>query len=204
MEDQAKCQHMKFTAANIAIIISILSVIVAFVSVAISWKSYDYAVSIEKAGVSLIDVNVTIKRDAPDKLSLRLLAILKNIGKESLKIKEIKTGYYDFNKEIFDILTENHSLLNTIHSEAVFNHPFSFFVQDIDSKLSDSEVEASLTDWIGEIALILVVKYEGKLSGDGVDKYYLGYKGLSKTHQLSEKEYLEMEPKITSDFRRNF
>ena len=81
---------------------------------------------------------------------------------------------------------------------------FSFNFQDIDPKLSTGEIETSLPNWIGKIALILVIRYEGKISGIGVERYFFGYKGLSSAHQLSEKEYEEIESKLPNDFRRDF
>ena len=165
--------------------------------------SWDFNRDISQASISLLNVKVEGKRVEADKVKLRFLFIFKNVGKEPLRVLERTWAHFDYKTEKFTHAGNTHGLVNTIHPEAVFNHPAILYLNNINSNLTDIQIEALLTEWIGRHAIIFRLKFTGTNSGKKEIKYFLGYKGKSVMYQLSDYEYKEMEPFLPEGFRLN-
>ncbi|MCK4345990.1 MAG: hypothetical protein KAX05_11955 [Bacteroidales bacterium] len=189
--------------STLAIIATVLATLAACISAFMAYKTGEYSKELSQAAISLLDVKVEGRRIDPSKVRLRFLFIFKNVGKEPLRVTERTWAHFDFKSKKFTHAGNTRGLVNTIHPEAVFNHPAILYLEEIDPQLTDSMIEALLPEWIGRHAIIFRIKFKGNLSGINEIKYFLGYKGKSTMYQLSDKEYQEIERFLPDDFKLN-
>ena len=185
----------KMTIAIIATTAALVSSLTAF----ISWW---YNRELSKAAVSLVEVKVDGKRVNKDKLSINFLFLFKNVGKETLKISELRLGHMDFKRKIFEQVGKK-PILNPIHTESVFNYSISFII-NIDPQIPNERIGDILPTIAGKHAIILKLKYKGVSIFSRKEtsmKYFLGYEGYGAVYQLTEDEYREIEGKLPQDFR---
>lgn len=182
--------------------IAIIATCAALISSLMAFTSWRYNRELSKAAISLVEVKVDGKRVDKDKLSINFLFLLKNVGKESLKISELRLGHIDFKRKIFEQVG-NKQILNPIHSESVFNYPISFLIH-IDPQIPNEKIGDILPTIAGKHAIILKLKYKGSSifsREETSEKYFLGYIGYGAVYQLSEDEYKEIENELPQDFR---
>jgi len=172
----------------------------ALASALLAYFAYDYSQHINKASLSLLDVPIQQERKKPDTLNVRFLFNFQNIGNEPLHVDNITTAYFNFKTKKFTTIYKNHRIINVISPNAIFNQPASIIFQDINDKLTNEGIISSLPDWVGNIAIIMIVEFSAKDS-TYLLKHYIGWKGGSKTHQISQKEYNEMEPFLHDNFK---
>ncbi len=178
--------------ALIAVIAALCSAGAAILSAISSNNAYEYTKAINTASVSLLDVNVTVERTSLDSVSLKFLFIFENTGNETLRISSISASYFDFNTHNFSVIYEDHAILNRIHPGAVFNQPVNSWLTPIDKDLSNKEVERRIPEWT-KLSILMKIKFSSIAKTDSVT-YFMGYKGMSKTYQLSKNEYDKMKP----------
>ncbi|MEE8635774.1 MAG: hypothetical protein V3T12_07120 [Acidiferrobacterales bacterium] len=183
---------------DILVAVAVVSAVAAIFSARSARKGVAYSRSARKADVSLHTVEVGISRSAAGQINIRPIAYFENVGKEPLRVLEIKTGYYEFKAKQFTSLTDDHGLASPIHRGVAFNHPWSFDLAGVPAGLTE-QVAASL----GKLALLVTVEYEGVISGRCAAKYYLGYKFGKNAYHLTIKDYLEMEPHLPNAFKRD-
>ena len=186
-------EWVRENAAVVALLAALLSAGAAVISSAMAFKSWTYTRRMTRANVSLLEVKVEGKRVSSRKVDFQLLFILKNIGQVSLEVIELETAYFEFGSKQFVLLTEGHSIVNRIHSEAVFNHPVKFSLDNIDPNLSNEQVATTMPQWVGRVAFILALTFRGEGEKQQSVRYYIGYKGLG-VYQIARTEYEEMEP----------
>jgi len=172
----------------------------ALLSALFAYLAYDYSQHTNKASLSLIDVQIQQIRKIPDTLDVRFLFNFQNIGNEPLHVNNITTAYFNFKTKKFTLIYKNHRIINVISPNAIFNQRASMFFQDINDKLTNEEIISSLPDWVGNIAIIMIVEFSANDS-TYLSKYYMGWKGGPKIHQLSHIEYNEMEPFLHDNFK---
>ena len=183
-------------AATIATIAALISSIMAL----ISWR---YNRELTKAAISMIDVKINGERPERNRLKINFLFLFKNVGKETLRIRELSLGHVDFGSKVFEIVSKK-LILNPIHSEAIFNYATSFLLE-IDPTISNETIGNVLPRVIGKHALILKLTYNGtSIFSKRINevKYYLIYEGYGAVSQMSEEEYKEIETVLPNEFRR--
>lgn len=189
------------TVPIIAMSAAVLSALAAAISARMAYKSWDYNKELNRANISLLNVKLEGRRTAPNQVELQFLFIFKNVGKETLTIDERTWAHFNFKNNTFTHAGNTHGLVNAIHPEAEFNHPAILYLNDIDSNLTDAQIDALLPEWIGRHAIIFRIKFAGGISGKNEIKYFLGYKGKSAVYQLADQEYIEMEPYLPDGFK---
>ena len=193
-------QAVKFpvSIATSAAVISSIAALFSFFMAFISWW---YNRELSKAAVSLVEVKVYGEKVDKDKLRINFLFLFKNVGKETLKITELRLAHFDFKIKNLT-LGDKKRILNPIHAESIFNYPFSFTIL-IDPQISDEKIGNILPKIVGKHAIILKLKYKGCsiFSRKETIRYFLGYEGYGAVYQLTEDEYKEIEEKLPQEFR---
>lgn len=182
--------------------IAIIATTAALVSSLMAFVSWWYNRELSKSAVSLVEVKVDGKRVDKDKLSINFLFLFKNVGKETLKISELRLGHIDFKRKIFEHVGKK-PILNPIHTESVFNYPASFII-NIDPQIPNERIGDILPTIAGKHAIILKLKYKGTSIFSRKEtemKYFLGYEGYGAVYQLTEDEYREIEGELPQDFK---
>jgi len=182
--------------------IVIIATTAALVSSIMAFMSWWYNRELSKAAVSLVKVEVDGKRVDKDKLSINFLFIFKNVGKETLKINELRLGHVDFKRKIFEQVGKK-PILNPIHTESIFNYNTSFII-NIDPQIPNEKIGDILPRIVGKHALILKLKYKGTSVFSRKEiplKYFLGYEGYGAVYQLTEDEYREIEGELPQEFK---
>lgn len=182
--------------------IAIIATTAALVSSLTAFISWWYNRELSMAAVSLVDIKVDGKRVDKDKLSIQFLFLLKNVGKETLKIGELRLGHIDFKRKIFEQVGKK-PILNPIHTESVFNYSVSFII-NIDPQIPNERIGDILPTIAGKHAIVLKLKYKGSSIFSRKEipvKYFLGYEGHGAVYQLTEDEYKEIEGELPQDFR---
>ncbi len=180
----------------------IIATSATLVSAIVAYKSCRYNRELTKAAVSLVKVEVDGKRVDKDKLSINFLFIFKNVGKETLKINELRLGHIDFKRKIFEQIGKK-PILNPIHTESIFNYNTSFII-NIDPQIPNEKIGDILPRIVGKHALILELKYKGTSDFSKKEipiKYFLGYKGYGAVYQLTKDEYREIEGELPQEFK---
>jgi len=181
--------------------IAIIATAAALVSSIMAFISWWYNRELSKAAVSLVEVKVDGKRVDKDKLSINFLFILRNVGRETLKISELRLVHVDFKKKIFEQVGKK-PILNPIHTGSIFNYNISLIV-NIEPEIPNEIIGDILPRIVGKHALILRLKYKGTsiFSRKEVTiKYFLGYEGYGAVYQLTEDEYREIKRKLPQEF----
>lgn len=182
--------------------IAIIATTAALVSALMAFISWWYNRELSKASVSLVEVKVDGKRVDKDKLSINFLFLFKNVGKETLKISELRLGHIDFKKKIFEQVGKK-PILNPIHPESVFNYSTSF-IMNVDPQIPNERIGDILPTIAGKHAIILKLKYKGSSifsRKETTVKYFLGYEGYGAVYQLTEDEYREIEGVLPQEFK---
>jgi len=182
--------------------IAIIATIAALVSSLMAFISWWYNRELSKAAVSLVEVKVDGKKSDKDKLSINFLFLFKNVGKETLKISELRLAHIDFKGKIFEQVGKK-PILNPIHTESIFNYSVSFII-NIDPQIPDERIGDILPTIVGKQAIILKLKYKGSSIFSRKEtsvKYFLGYEGYGAVYQLTEDEYREIEGELPQEFR---
>jgi len=180
---------------------AIIATMAALVSAFLAYMSWDYNKFLTKATVSLEDITVILKKESSTSANLKFLYLLQNIGQEPIRINKIDCGYYNFKADTFVEIYSDHRILNTIYPGAKFNQPVSFDITGINPLLSNSEIENFVPEWVGKIALIMIIEFKGDRSKKQLIKFYSGYEGLSKTYQLSVKEYEKIKERLPALYK---
>ena len=192
---------MKSTNKSVTTV-AIIATTAALISSLMAFTSWWYNRELSKAAVSLVEVKVDGKRVDKDKLSINFLFLFKNVGKEMLKISELRLGHIDFKRKIFEQVDKK-PILNPIHTESVFNYSISFII-NIDPQIPNERIGDILPTIAGKHAIILKLKYKGSSifsRKETTVKYFLGYEGHGAVYQLTEDEYREIEDELPQDFR---
>lgn len=187
--------------STVATILATGAALISAVAALVSWW---YNREISQATVSLAEVKVTGSRIAPDRVKIDFLFVLKNAGKETLKILELRLGHYSFGNKVFEQVGEK-PILNPIHGGTIFNYSTTLSTT-IDPKTLNKAIGVIMPKVVGKHALILTLEYKGQSffsRSVKQDKYYLGYKGLAGVYQLTEQEYDEMKGDLPSDFAKD-
>jgi hypothetical protein len=167
-----------------------------------AFTSWWYNRELSKATLSLMEVRVDGKRADKDKLSIDFQFLFKNVGKETLKISELRLGHIDFKRKIFEQVGKK-PILNPIHTESIFNYSISFII-NIDPQIPTERIGYILPTIAGKHAIILKLKYKGSSIFSRKEtsvKYFLGYEGRGEAYLLTEDEYKEIEDALPQDFR---
>jgi hypothetical protein len=181
---------------------SIIATSAALVSSFMAFISWWYNKELSKAAVSLVDVKVYGEKVDKDKLRINFLFLFKNVGKETLKITELRLAHFDFQIKNLT-LGDKKRILNPIHAESIFNYPFSFTIL-IDPQIPDEKIGDILPQIVGKHAIILKLKHKGCSifsRKETTIRYFLGYEGYGAVYQLTEDEYKEIEEKLPQEFR---
>jgi len=184
--------------------IAIIATAAALVSSIMAFISWWYNRELSKAAVSLVEVKIDGKRVDKDKLSINFLFLFKNVGKETLKITELRLGHIDFKKKIFEQVGKK-PILNPIHPESVFNYSISF-IMNVDPQIPNERIGDILPTIAGKHAIILKLKYKGSSifsRQETTVKYFLGYEGYGAVYQLTEDEYREIKGNLPQEFKAN-
>ncbi len=182
--------------------IAIIATTAALVSSLMALISWWYNRVLSRAAISLVEVKVDGKRVDKDKLSINFLFFLKNVGKETLKISELRLGHIDFKRKIFEQVGKK-PILNPIHTESVFNYSVSFII-NIDPQIPNERIGYILPTITVKHGIILKLKYKGSSIFSMKEipvKYFLGYEGYGAVYQLTEEEYKEIEGELPQDFK---
>jgi len=83
---------------------TVIATIAPLVSSIMAFISWWYGRELSKAAISMVDVKVSGQRVAEDKLGVDFLFLFKNVGKETLRIRELRLGYIEFNRKVFEIV----------------------------------------------------------------------------------------------------
>jgi hypothetical protein len=184
--------------------IAILATVAALVSSLMAVISWWYSRELSKAAISLVEVKVYGDRVDKDKLRINFVFIFKNVGRETLTIKELRLGHIEFKSKIFQQVGKK-PILNPIHTESVFNYSIPFTV-DIEPQIPNEKIGDILPTIAGKHAIILMLKYRGRSifsRKETAVKYFLGYEGHGAVYQLTEDEYREIEAALPQDFRKD-
>lgn len=182
--------------------IAIIATTAALVSSLTAFISWWYNRELSKAAISLVEVKVDGKRVDKDKVSINFFFLFKNVGKETLRISELRLGHIDFKRKIFEQVGKK-PILNPIHTESVFNYSISFII-NIDPQTPNERIGDILPTIAGKHAIILKLKFKGSSIFSRKEtpvKYFLGYEGYGAVYQLTEDEYREIEGELPQDFR---
>ena len=177
-----------------------IAVLAALSSAIFAYLAYDYSKDSNKASLSLVDVPIQKKRKTPNTFDVRFLFTFQNIGNESLHVDNITAAYFSFKNKKFTLIYKDHKIINAISPNAIFNQPASMFFEDISDKLKNEEIISSLPDWVDNIEIIMIVEFSAHNS-KYLSKYYIGWKGGPKIHQISKKEYDEMSHFLPKEFK---
>ena len=192
----------------IAMIAAAFAAFAAMVSAYMAYQSWRFNKELSKPAISLVDVKVEGYRVDKDELEIKFLFIFKNAGKEPLKITELSWGYFDFRKNEFEKIGKARSIINVIHSEAIFNHPINIKLAGMAPKIPDKDIgkylQINFEELFGKFAMIFKLKYKGTLSFSSKgakDLFFVGYKGRGSIYQITDREYKKMEAKLSEDFK---
>ena len=155
---------------------------------------FQYAKQINKSSISLDNVVMKEKVISEDSLAIRFIFNLQITGNEPLNITNISTSYFNYKDNLFVRIYENHSMLNTLYPDAIFNQPASISIINI-KELDKTRIN----EWF-DLAIMMRIDYETPSTKEYIT-YYMKYDDSLEIHHLSRKEYDLMESFLPLEFR---
>lgn len=179
--------------------ISTIAMLICAFMASVSWW---YNRELSKGTISLTDVKVHYEREGKDKVHIKFQFVLKNTGRETVKLSRISLGHIDVDKKDFEEVGKE-PVVNPMHSESVFTYRAAL-TRDINPEIPDKEIRKFLLENVGRQVLILKLEHKGTSLfsfKQMVTKYFLGYEPRAGYYQLNRDEYEEIGALVPISFR---
>lgn len=181
--------------------ISAIAVLICAIMASASWW---YNRELSQGAISLTDVKIDYETKEKNKLYIKFRFILKNTGRETVKVSKISVGRIDVDTKKFDEVGRK-PVMNPMHGQSIFTY-HAALKRDIDPAISNSNKEISkfLRENVGKQVLILKLEYRSTSFFSPkqiVTKYFLAYNPGVGYDQLTWDEYEEIESGVPICFR---